>query len=198
MFTGIIQELGQVQSVKALGKGKEVVVGAKTVLPELKLGDSIALNGVCSTVVELAPASFKVQFLEETLKKTTFSSLRVRQILNLELSLTPSTRMGGHMVSGHVDDIGKLVKLEKKSPWGMIEIAFKPPFRPYLIPKGSITIDGISLTVVEVTASTFTCHIIPHTLAHTNLAEKRAGDFVNLEYDMVGKYLYQFFSLSQQ
>lgn len=197
MFTGIIQEIGLIKSIKPLAKGKEVIVSASQVLPSLKLGDSIAINGACSTAIAITSSSFTVQFLEETLKKTTFSSLKVTQKVNLELSLTPSTHMGGHFVSGHVDDVGKLLKLEKKSPWGLIQIEFKPQFRPYLISKGSITIDGISLTVVDITESTFTCHLIPHTLANTNLSEKRAGDGVNLEYDMIGKYLYNFVVLKQ-
>ncbi len=193
MFTGIIQELGSVVSVKSLGNGQEVTLSASTVLASLRLGDSISINGVCSTAIAFLDNSFTVQFLEETLKKSTFSNLFVGQKLNLELSLTPSTSMGGHFVSGHVDSVGTLVALDRQDPFGIVRIVYDPEWGHLLIPKGSITIDGISLTLVEVEETTFTCHLIPHTLDNTVLSVKKVGDQVNLEFDMIGKYLYHFF-----
>jgi riboflavin synthase len=196
MFTGITEEVGYIKSLKRLTDGLEVIYGAEKIIGQLKEGDSVAVNGVCSTVTAIYEKSFKAQYLKETLQKTTFSEMSLADSVNLELSLTPTSRMGGHYVSGHVDDIGTIKEIKISEPWGVIVIEYKPEFQKYLVPKGSICIDGLSLTLVDVTSSSFSCHIIPHTLKKTTLSTKKKGDRVNLEYDILGKYLYNFFSLS--
>lgn len=193
MFTGIVEAQGNISQISTLGKGLECTIQAPaTICRELKSGDSIAINGVCSTALNPQENTFTVQFLEETLAKTSFKELRQAAIVNLELSLTPNSRMGGHFVTGHVDDTGIFESIETDGPWGILTITYTPKFRYLLIPKGSVTIDGIALTLVDITETTFTCHIIPHTLDNTTLTHLKKNSLVNLEYDLLGKYLYNF------
>lgn len=198
MFTGIIENTGHILSVSPLGEGKEIVVSTPSGFEDIALGESISVNGVCSTVVEKQDTALTFQYLRETLIKTTIDDLKEGQRVNLEKSLTPSTRMGGHFVTGHVDTTGTFRKISRREPWGEIHVAYPLAFRQYLIPKGSVAIDGISLTVVDLTDSFFSCHLIPHTFRETNLSEKHEGDKVNLEFDMIGKYLYRFYSLGRK
>jgi riboflavin synthase len=199
MFTGLIQHQGTIKQLDPYFGGLVATFSApEALLKDLEDGDSISVNGVCSTAVAVCDSQFSVDYLEETLKKTSFSEAKLGDTVNLEASATLATKLGGHLVSGHVDEKGRILSFEKNGPWSIITVAYSPQFRPYLIPKGSITIDGISLTLVDISDTGFTCHIIPHTLSHTNLSQKAQGDGVNLEYDMVGKYLYNFFTLSQQ
>jgi riboflavin synthase len=193
MFTGIIQNTGQIQTISALGNGLRLTIHAPdTIIQELQEGDSIAVNGICSTAHTITPVSFDIDYLNETLQKTTIGSQPLNTNLNLELSLTPASRMGGHWVTGHVDETGILTTLKLDPPFGIITVSYSPQFRPFLIPKGSITIDGIALTLVDITDAHFTCHIIPHTIANTNLATMAPNTPVNLEYDILGKYIYNF------
>ena len=193
MFTGLIKEVGSIESIKPLGNGREVIVNCSTDFSnDSDIGDSISINGVCSTVTTKSATNFTVQFLEETLKKTTMSIIHKNEKVNLEPCLTLQTKLGGHLVSGHIDDKGTIHSINKDGEWAIITIEYNTRFAPFLIPKGSIAIDGISLTVVDLTNSTFTCHLIPHTLEHTNLHTKTAGDKINLEFDQVGKYLHRF------
>jgi len=194
MFTGLIQTLGKIESVSPLGDGCEVMISAPAELEAVSEGDSISVNGVCSTALNCRQndgdgTQFSVQYLEETLKKTWFSELTVGSVVNLEQSLMPSSKIGGHFVSGHVDECGKIITLRNDDPWGVIVVEFSPENRKYCIPKGSICLDGISLTIVDLTDSTLSCHLIPHTIHHTNLSEKRDGDPINIEYDLLGKYI---------
>jgi riboflavin synthase len=193
MFTGIIQEIGIIKQVSQLSGGLEVTLKASAVISELNIGDSIAINGVCSTVIKFGQDFLCVQYSEETLSKSTISNVKNGDIANLELCLTPNSRLGGHYVTGHVDCTGKIKSIKKTNEWAVFEIGFPKSFKKFLIPKGSITIDGISLTVVDLNTEAFTCHLIPHTIMHTSLNHKKTGEKVNLEFDVLGKYFYSFY-----
>ncbi len=196
MFTGLIESLGTISEAILYKKGKRIRV-CSTLVPHIREGDSIAIDGVCSTAIRLSQTGFGVDFLEETLKKTTMGSLKEGQAVNLELALTPSSRMGGHFVTGHVDEVGEVLACTKDGPWVKLTVSFSSKNRFFLIEKGSIAIDGVSLTIVALSTTSFTCHLIPHTQTMTRLAMKKKGDFVNLEYDMLAKYLHTFYTLSQ-
>ncbi|MCP4050008.1 MAG: riboflavin synthase [bacterium] len=196
MFTGIVEESGQVKSINYIDGGMEAVINCASIIKDIKTGDSVSLNGACSTVVSYDDNSFKVQFSVETLEKTTFSLLKTGTAVNIELCLTPQSRIGGHFVTGHVDCSGYIKKMKISADWAVIEFRYPDDYSHLVIPKGSIAIDGISLTLVDVKKDTFTCHIIPHTLKNTTLLNKKAGDKVNLEFDIMGKYLYNFYNKS--
>ena len=198
MFTGLINTLGYVQYVSPLGTGLTVEIEAsQSFIEDIQIGDSINVNGVCSTAIDTAQTSFSVQYLEETLKKTTMGELKQGDCVNLEPCLTLQTKLGGHLVSGHVDDTGCIKSISFDGDWAVIEVAYNSKFAPFLIQKGSIAIDGISLTVVDLSNERFTCHLIPHTQNHTNLHKKTDGDRVNLEFDQVGKYLHRFLNYNR-
>jgi riboflavin synthase len=193
MFTGIIHTLGHIEALQPLGAGIRAKLSHGFIDTDpLEIGESIAVEGICSTVLNPSPTHFEVDYLAETLEKTTADAFQVGALLNLERSVSLHTRMGGHMVSGHVDERGQILSFETDGTWSVLRIRFSPQNRKFLIPKGSICICGISLTIVDLTPDSFSCHLIPHTVAHTSLQAKKPGDWVNLEYDMVGKYLYQF------
>lgn len=185
MFTGIIEELGTVVT-----PGSRLSIRCATVLGDAAIGASIAVNGVCLTVAELHPDWFSADLAPETLKRSNLGDLRAGSRVNLERPLSPSGRMNGHIVQGHVDGTGEFLALDSlgEDNW-WLRIRIPDELDPYLVYKGSIAIDGISLTVAEVRAASFTVWIIPHTLAMTNLRTKRAGDFVNLEFDLLAKYV---------
>tara|TARA_Y100000591_G_scaffold61949_1_gene50590 strand:+ start:62902 stop:63501 length:600 start_codon:yes stop_codon:yes gene_type:complete len=189
MFTGLIKEVGHIKHIEPLGNGKEATIQCSHEFStDSAIGDSISINGVCSTVTQKTATSFTVQFLEETLKKTTMGAIQETEKVNLEPCLTLQTKLGGHLVSGHVDDTGTIQTIDNDGQWAVITIEYNETFAPFLIPKGSIAMDGISLTVVDLSNTTFSCHLIPHTLANTNLHAKQPGDKINLEFDQVGKY----------
>lgn len=193
MFTGLIEAVGTVYSLSPKGKGLTVVISTSSdFLSTFKEGDSISVNGVCSTMYNLNETDFKVDYLEETLEKTTFCHLKENETLNLEACLTLQKPLGGHLVSGHVDTTGTIKQLTFAEPWASITVAFPTSFAHLIIYKGSITIDGISLTICELDDTSFRVELIPHTLKNTNLSSKKEGDNVNLEFDMVGKYLHRF------
>ena len=198
MFTGIIAGSTTVSTITALSTGRQLRIQFPGANTRLASGDSIALNGVCTTAIDIDASGFSIQLLQETLKKTNFNSIKVGDALNWELSATPTTALGGHIVYGHVDDVGTISAISDEGPFKILSIGYSPQFRVYLIPKGSICINGISLTVVDVTPTTFSCHIIPHTIANTGLYAQKSGNLVNLEYDIVAKYLYNFHSFSQE
>ena len=197
MFTGIVKQIGKVITCSSLNGGLDVTISCDTTLFKMDIGDSICVNGVCSTVIDYNDQSFQVQYLEETLNKTSFSTLSVGAFVNLEPSLTLATKLSGHFVQGHVDATGVLTLIENNDPWGVIKIEFNQKFAALLIEKGSVSIDGISLTVVNVTETTFQCYIIPHTFQETILQYKSVGDKVNLEFDMIGKYIGRFKQLGE-
>lgn len=201
MFTGIIQDLGTIQSLKTNGTDTTITVATKHLgLADAHIGDSIAVNGVCLTATSIDGDNYTADISHETLQKTTLKNLSVGQTVNLEKALTLSTPLGGHLVSGHVDGVGKLVK---KIPDGnSTRYYFSAPkdLMKYLAPKGSITIEGISLTVnnVDDTTHGFDVAIIPHTEEKTNLGQLTIGDGVNLEIDLVARYISRFLTATQQ
>jgi riboflavin synthase len=197
MFTGIIESVGKILSISSLGKGFVFWIDVKHLSDELAIGDSISINGVCSTVVEKKESLIKVDYLEETLSKTSFSSSKVNDHVNLECAVTPTTKLSGHVVTGHVDCKGVLLEKKEDGPWTIITIEYPEHYFPLLLSKGSISLHGISLTVVDVTRTTFTCHIIPHTLSETCLGTLSVSDTVNLEFDQVGKYLFKFYMINE-
>lgn len=189
MFTGIIEETGTVQQVKELGDGKQLTFSARSVLKDLRIDNSISVNGVCLTVVKRGKGTFTVQAIKETLSKTSLGSLTKGCSVNLERPVRLQDRLGGHLVQGHVDATGTITAMTTLQSSWMFTIAFPPRFRKYLIPVGSITVDGTSLTVAKLERSKFTVAIIPYTFDHTVFGRYAKGDRVNLEFDMVGKYL---------
>ena len=185
MFTGIVEELGR---VRRLEPGK-IVVAAQTVLDGTRVGDSIAVNGVCLTVVELGAGEFSADVMPETLRRSGLGSLRVGDAVDLERAMPANGRFGGHIVSGHIDGTGRIANVRAEGNARIFEIEASRHIVDLIVEKGSIAIDGISLTVASVGAVSFTVSIIPHTSAETVLAFRRAGDIVNLENDIVGKYV---------
>jgi len=191
MFTGIIEEIGKVTSIRRQGsQAMQLTIGAKKVLEKVQLGDSIAVNGVCLTVTRYEPGQwFEVDVMPETMKSTNLGQLQPGSPVNLERAMTPESRFGGHFVSGHVDATGRVVRRDAIANAVLFEFAAPESFLKQLVPKGSVAVDGISLTVVDVKADRFGVSIIPHTLEQTILQFKRVGDTVNLEADMLGKYV---------
>lgn len=163
--------------------------------PIVELGESVAINGVCSTIILQQPGQFTVDYMPESLAKATVGDWIVGQEMHLELPATPNSYLGGHVVSGHVDTVGEVVSFDRSAEFARMEVRFSNSFAAYLIPKGSITIDGMSLTVGEVTRDTFSVYLIPHTLTQTNLKSVEIGRKVNLEFDQVGKYLVRYFEV---
>lgn len=192
MFTGIIEEVGQVIALKKGANSIVLTIGASAIMEDLKLGDSVATNGVCLTVTALGRDFFQADVMHETMNRSSLGSLKPGSHVNLERAMPANGRFGGHMVSGHIDGIGKITTIEKDDNAMWYTISADEQILRYIIEKGSIAIDGISLTVAKVTGRDFSVSIIPHTLKETILAEKKKGDIVNLENDMVGKYIEKF------
>ena len=198
MFTGLIEELGIVSKIKLAADSAELSIKAKKVLEETRLGDSIAVNGVCLTVIRLGIREFTVDVMAETLTKTALAQLEPGREVNLERALQLSSRLGGHLVSGHVDDIGTIKRITAAGIAAIYEISISPSLSSFIIPKGSIAIDGISLTVVQAEKDFFSVSLIPHTSAQTTLGLRKVGDQVNLETDIIGKYIASLISNSPQ
>ncbi len=189
MFTGIIQEVGHVEAIERGAKSARFTIRAGHILDSVKLGDSIAVNGACLTVVQSDPGTVAFDAVYETLQKTALGALAIGDEINLEPSLAANGRFDGHIVQGHVDGVGTIASIRDVDNSYYIYITASPSLLRYIVRKGSIAIDGISLTVVDVDDKTFSVAIIPHTWDHTNLHIRRAGDQVNLETDIVGKYI---------
>lgn len=189
MFTGIIEELGTIAAIERGSKAVRLTVSAKKVLQDVHIGDSIAVNGVCLTVVTFQPTAFVADVMPETVDKTVISKLRRGDMVNLERAVRAGDRFGGHMVSGHVDGIGIIDKKEKNENAVVVFIKTAPDILKYIVLKGSIAIDGISLTVMEINDDSFAVSLIPHTAAATTLGFKNAGEMVNLETDIIAKYI---------
>ena len=190
MFTGIVEEAAPVRSMELdeAGNGR-LSVAPERVLEGLKLGDSIAVNGACLTVVSLDGGAFEVDLAPETLRKTNLGALRKGHVVNLERPLAVGDRLGGHIVQGHIDATGRVQSASPEA--GCVVMGFRTPKRlmPYIVKKGFVAVDGISLTVVNRRASSFTVSVIPYTLEHTALKERPVGDSVNLEVDVLAKYV---------
>ncbi len=189
MFTGIVEETGAVISFAAGEKAWRLVVAADTVVQDLKLGDSVAVNGCCLTVVGIAGTRISFDLLAESVRLTSIQQVGPGGKVNLERALLPTTRMGGHFVSGHVDGMGVIEAIEPRGQDRFFRIRPEDGKLNYIVHKGSITVDGISLTVAEVDDTGFAIWLIPHTMEVTNLHTKQAGDRVNLEYDLIAKYV---------
>jgi len=193
MFTGIVEELGTVAAIEDQGDAVRLTIAASTVLEDAALGDSVSVNGCCLTVATVStpgrPTSFTADVMRETLDKTAVGELTTGDRVNLERAVTPTTRLGGHIVQGHVDGTGVVRRRTPSEHWELVEVEAPTDLLRYLVPKGSITVDGISLTVVDVLADGFTVSLIPETLARTTLGFRKPGDRVNLEADIIAKHV---------
>lgn len=197
MFTGIIEEIGKIEGITSSGKSMKVTVKAKKVLEGVKEGDSINTNGVCLTVVTFDKSGFTADVMPETMRLTNLGRLKKGSVVNLERALLPTSRMGGHIVSGHIDGMGTIAgfKVEDNATWVTVDTPRE--ILKYIIGKGSIAIDGTSLTVVDTDDKGFRVSIIPTTKEDTTLLKKSPGDRVNLECDMVGKYIERFLTFRE-
>lgn len=189
MFTGIVEEIGVIRAIRPGAHSAVLSIGGNVILSDLHLGDSVAVNGVCLTVTSQDAGGFTADVMHETLNRSSLGSLVPGSHVNLERAMPAGGRFGGHIVSGHIDGTGHITSLRRddNAVWYTVEAS--PALLRYIVEKGSITIDGISLTVAAVTESSFSVSVIPHTAAVTILGEKRAGDIVNLETDIIGKYV---------
>ncbi|AFA46870.1 riboflavin synthase [Acetobacterium woodii] len=189
MFTGIIEEIGIITSVVKGQRSSQLWVQGAVIMNDLKLGDSVAVNGVCLTVSQLTRNKWMADVMSETLNRSNLGDLKGGSTVNLERAMPANGRFGGHMVAGHIDGTGDVLQITKDENAVIFEIGVPQKIRRYIIEKGSIAIDGISLTVIGMTADSFKVSVIPHTVKHTILNTKKAGDLVNLENDLVGKYI---------
>ncbi|MEU1668262.1 riboflavin synthase [Streptomyces sparsogenes] len=189
MFTGIVEELGEIVAVENLGDASRFLVSGPVVTEGAKHGDSIAVNGVCLTVVDLEDGRFSADVMAETLNRSSLGALAVGSRVNLERPMALGGRLGGHLVQGHVDGTGTIVERKPSEHWEIVKISLPADLSRYVVEKGSITVDGISLTVVDAGPDYFTVSLIPTTLALTTLGVKQPGDPVNLEVDVLAKYV---------
>lgn len=193
MFTGLIEEVGQVAAVDETERGLRISVNARRVMEDLKLGDSISVDGVCQTVVNLNPDRFDVEAMAPTLARTTFGALQRGQKLNLERAMTLATRLGGHLVQGHVDGVGTVRAVQRSGEHVLIDIEVPGQIADVTVLHGSIAVNGVSLTVNDIPQSgTIQVAIIPHTWEHTNFSQLAPGSAVNLEGDMIGKFVVEY------
>ena len=189
MFTGLIEEMGRIRSVGRRGRMTDLVIEASAALDGIRPGDSIAVSGACLTVVAFDSTSFTVQAVEETLRRTKLGAAKAGMMVNLERSLKLDDRLGGHLVQGHVDGVGRIVSRRGDADNVVFGIAPDPSLERYIAEKGSITVDGVSLTVTYAKRGEFGVSIIPHTLKETTLEDARTGDTVNLETDVIARYV---------
>jgi riboflavin synthase len=189
MFTGIVEELGTVAGVEDQGDAIRLTIHAEHVLADAGLGDSISVNGCCLTVAERNGDTWTADVMQETLDKTSLAGVRPGDRVNLERAVTPTTRLGGHIVQGHVDGVGTVVSRTPSEHWEVVDVSMPPQLARYLVDKGSVTVDGVSLTVVEARDDGFTVSLIPETLARTTLGSRQPGDRVNLEVDVLAKHV---------
>lgn len=198
MFTGIIEELGRVEAIEQRGEGVRLRVAARIVTAGTQEGDSIAVNGVCLTALEVRETSFSADGSRETLERSTLGSLRAGSVVNLERAVTPQTRLGGHIVQGHVDARGHFLSATEHGGSWTLRIAYPPEMARYLVFKGSVAVEGISLTIAALAAEYFEIAIIPKTWDVTNLSHLHAGDAVNLEADIIAKYVERILTVAPQ
>ena len=194
MFTGIVEELGTVRRVLPGARAGKIVIGAHKVLEDVHIGDSIAVNGVCLTVVSASADEFTADVMPETLRKSGLGTLKAGDPVDLERAMAADGRFGGHIVSGHIDGVGRIVETRPEENAVIVTVSAPPEILALIVEKGSIAIDGISLTVASLSRTTFSVSLIPHTAAQTVLLKKHAGDVVNLENDIVGKYVQKLLS----
>ncbi|NPA14204.1 MAG: riboflavin synthase [Aquificae bacterium] len=187
MFTGLVEDVGKVVNLLLGSTNSRLKV--QTNLKDIQIGDSVAVNGACLTVVKIEGNTLTFDLSEETLKRTNLKWLKPNDLVNLERALTPSKPLGGHIVQGHVDTLGKITKLQKRGEHYLLQVEFEEEFLPYVVEKGSIAVDGISLTINKVLPKGVEINVIPHTFQNTNLKTRKEGDWVNLEFDILGKYV---------
>ena len=191
MFSGIVLSVGTIGEYVQKNEGAVLVVNTEKDFSRFEDGESIAVNGVCLTVVDSPETTFKLDLSTETLSRTNFKSAKKGDRVNLERSLTPSAKISGHFVSGHIDQVGEIVDIEEKPGEVLFRFSHPAELNHFIIEKGSIAIDGISLTVFDCKDNRFTVSIIPYTLSHTNLSSRKIGDLINIECDMIGKYVFK-------
>jgi len=189
VFSGIVEDLGVVKALRPLDQGLRVTIRSRLPLARVRIGDSIAVNGVCLTVVAKDVATIAMDISAESLRRTTLGTLRVGERVNLERSLTMASLLNGHLVSGHVDGLGRVVSIVPEGASRLFTFEVAPAQARYLVEKGSVALDGVSLTVFALRGQCFSCALIPHTLAVTTLGQKRVGTRVNVESDLIAKYL---------
>jgi riboflavin synthase len=197
MFTGIVEDLGVVRRVESLSDAARLSVEGKS-LVDLELGESVAVNGVCLTVAEIASTGFTADVMQETLRRTTLGGLGEGDPVNLERAVTPSTRLGGHIVQGHVDGVGTVTGRRPGEHWDEVDIDVPEALTAYLVEKGSVTFDGVSLTVAGLAGTTVTVSLIPETLARTTLGRRAVGENVNVEVDVLAKYVERLLAARQR
>lgn len=189
MFTGIVEEVGSVVSISKSTSQSCIVISAKDVLENTNVGDSICVSGVCLTVTSLANSSFSADVSPETYKRSKLGKLQVGSVVNLERALLLTSRLGGHIVSGHIDSTGVIKSIKKESNSYIVEVTAQQSGLKYVVEKGSVTLDGVSLTVANVSNNSFTVSLIPHTFNNTSFKQCKSGHIVNVEYDIIGKYV---------
>lgn len=197
MFTGIVEEIGVIQRIQKGAKSSILTIKGNIIFDDLRLGDSVAVSGVCLTASSYSKDTFTADIMHETLNRSSLSNLKMGSHVNLERAMQANGRFGGHMVSGHIDGTGTIVKIKKDDNAVWYTIKANDQILKFIVEKGSIAVDGISLTVAEVTSQSFSVSIIPHTIKATILSEKFVGDHVNLENDIVGKYIHKLISYGQ-
>ena len=189
MFTGIVEELAQIKTIKPKTNGRRYSIAAKTVMDDLKIGDSISVNGVCLTIVDKEKDSFSMDLVGETLNKSNLGELKAGDYVNLERAMKVSDRFGGHIVQGHVETLGVILEKQMKDDEAVISVGLDPEWMRYCIPKGSITLDGVSLTIAAINGNIVEIALIPYTLENTTLGIKEKSDTLNIETDIIGKYI---------
>ena len=189
MFTGIVEELGTVAAREELSDSARITIRADRVVADASPGDSMAVNGVCLTVVRTNGSQFSADVMRETLDRTALGAVSAGDAVNLERPVTPTTRLGGHLVQGHVDGVGTVLAREDAEHWTVVRIGVPSDLARYVVAKGSVAVDGVSLTVVDVTDDAFTVSLIPTTLALTTLGSREVGEAVNIEVDVLAKYV---------
>jgi riboflavin synthase len=189
MFTGLVEEIGTIKSIQKKGLGINFNISAEKILDDLQIDDSVAVNGTCLTVIEIQSKGFVVQAVDETIRKTTLKNFTQNVRVNLERALTLNRRLGGHIVLGHIDTIGKLIAIKKEDLGTIFKFEVAPEFSKYLVRVGSICIDGVSLTLSNNEKNIFEISIIPHTINQTIIKDYKVGQLVNIELDILGKYV---------
>lgn len=198
MFTGLVEEIGTVEKIINNSTSAELCINCEKILEEIKIGDSICVNGICLTVKDFSSRSFSVDVMNETIKRSNLSNLKKNQNVNLERAMLNNGRFGGHIVTGHIDGYGRISYIKKDDIAVLFTIEASEKILNQIVEKGSVCVDGISLTVIEVTNKSFSVSIIPHTQKNTILENKKINDFVNIETDLIGKYLEKFFSVQNK
>ena len=189
MFTGLIEEIGRIDKIIPNKEGRELQIDSNIVIEDIKLGDSVSVDGVCLSVTGIGNKNFKVQAVQETLQRSTLQTIKIGAPVNLERAMLPTSRFGGHFVQGHVDATGKILSWEMTGKSALLKILVPDKVIKYIVEKGSITINGISLTVAALEESMISIALIPITLKETNLSQKKVGSYINIEVDMIAKYV---------